>query len=523
MMRPVFGFRPRLMLAMQVMAYLHMKPIGILITSLLIAAVAAPHAAADLKPAATPNIVVILIDDMPYAGMSLTRNTLLETPNMDRLAKKGIFFTRAYSQPICGPSRADIMTGQCAGRHGRTDNVPGVHPYALMQEPLLPLSPEAAAIRNIDLRQSARLPDAVQPDTYTVVRALKSAGYRTGLSGKWHLTEQHLTPAQARALGFDFCNESADRSRPYRDAERFTDDAIRFIRDSEDQRFFLYLPYVAVHGPHIVPPEDAARWQERLRGQKPGIHPDMLASLEFIDRSVGRVLRALDELGLADDTMVVLASDNGGVSKTMHSAANKPFRMGKGSHYEGGVRVPLLVRWPGHAAAGTRCDVPVQFADLLPTFCDVAGVAVPPGLTLDGVSLAPLLAGGTLPRRSIFLHYPHYLREYAATPVRTVIQDRYKLVWNPYDHIEIAGDRLSDTAMKYVAEPRVELFDLQADPGEHYNIAEQEPEKVAEMCRLFEAWMKEVGAKDVSPNPSYDAARPMYNIHEEANKTKGTK
>lgn len=198
-----------------------------------------------------PNIVFILVDDMPYAGMSLTGNPYLETPNMDRIAKEGMFFSRAYSEPVCGPSRADIMTGQTAGRHGRTDNVPGVHPHALMQEPLGP-APSKPGLP-FDLVQSGRLPDAVRPDTYTVVRALQSAGYKTAISGKWHLEEGHLTPAQARELGFDFCNESVDRSRPYRDTQRFTDDAIRFMRENRDQPFFLYLATVAVHGPHIVP------------------------------------------------------------------------------------------------------------------------------------------------------------------------------------------------------------------------------------------------------------------------------
>lgn len=482
------------------------------LAALLFAPLAAVQAAE--APKAKPNIVFVLVDDMPYAGLSLTGNPYLQTPNMDRIAKEGMFFTRAYSQPVCGPSRADIMTGQTAGRHGRTDNVPGVHPHALMQEPLSP-APDKPGLP-FDLVQSARLPDAVRPDTYTVVRALRSAGYKTAISGKWHLEEGHLTPAQARELGFDFCNESADRSRPYRDTQRFTDDAIRFMRENRDHPFFLYLATVAVHGPHIVPPEDKARWKEKLQGKNPGIPADMLAGLEFVDASVGRVLDALKELGLAENTMVVLASDNGGVAKTRYSEANRPFREGKGTHYEGGVRVPLAIRWPGHIPPETRCDVPVQFADFLPTFCEAAGVRPDPGHPLDGISLFPLFAQGAVPDRTLFLTYPHYMRESAATPVRTVIQNRYKLVWHPYDHIEIEGDKISDRTMRYVAKPRIELFDLLEDPAERHNLAEKMPDKVAELQKLYEEWMKKVGAKDLTPNPDYDPTDPLFNARDAA-------
>lgn len=242
----------------------------------------------------------------------------------------------------------------------------------------------------------------------------------------------------------------------------------------------------------------------------------MLAGLEFVDASVGRMLDALSKLGLADNTMVVLASDNGGVAKTRYSEANRPFREGKGTHYEGGVRVPLAIRWPGHIPPATRCDVPVQFADFLPTFCEAAGVKTESAPPLDGMSLFPLFAQGTLPDRSLFLTFPHYMREYAATPVRTVIQDRHKLVWHPYDHIEIEGNKISDRTLKYVAEPRIELFDLLEDPSERHNLAEKMPGKVAELRKLYEGWMKKVGAKDLVPNPNYDPADPLFNARDAA-------
>ncbi len=492
-----------------------MKSTVPLFTALLLAPLVALHG--DDAPTPKPNIVFILVDDMPYAGTSATGNPVLETPHMDRIAKEGMIFSRAYSETVCGPSRATIMTGQFAGRHGRTDNVPGVHPFALMQEPLrpLPVGVEPGGFPG-DGAAGARLPDPVQPGGYSLVQALKAAGYRTGISGKWHLPMQHLTPATAPRYGFDFCNERADRSQPYRDAGRFTDDAIRFIRDNREHPFFLYLPFVAVHGPHIVPAEDQARWREKLNGRDVGIHPDMLASLEFVDRSVGRVLAALNELRLADNTIVLLASDNGGVSKTVHSVDNHPLRMGKGTLYEGGVRVPLFIRWPGHITPGRRSDVPVHFADLFPTLCDAAGVPIDPKHRLDGASLRPLFRGDHLRERTLFITFPHYLAGYATTPVRAVVRGRYKLVWHPYDHLEFEGGRVTNATTRYAPEPLVELFDLASDPGERTNLAAQKPEKVVEMKQLFTAWIKEAGAKDVTPNAAYDARRPLFNSRDEA-------
>ncbi|NBW96005.1 MAG: hypothetical protein EBR28_04565 [Planctomycetia bacterium] len=490
-----------------------MTRIGFLLAALLIPFLATASAAE--RVARKPNIVFILVDDMPYAGPSVTGNTLLATPHIDRIAREGMFFSRAYSEPVCGPSRATLMTGQFSGRHGRTDNAPGVHPYARMRESLLP-PPEGKPGHEIDdAVTSARLPDPVQPGGFSLVQALKAAGYRTAITGKWHLPANTITPKAARRYGFDVCTDAPDRSRPYRDTQHFTDDAVQFIRDSRDQPFFLYIPLVAVHGGHVVPTEDRMRWKQKLAGKDAGMDPDMLASLEYVDLSVGRILAVLDELNLADDTLVVFTSDNGGVGKANVNVANKPFRLGKGTLYEGGIRVPLFVRWPGHIAAKTRCDVPVHFADFPPTLCAVAGAAIPSDWPLDGVSLLPLFAGGTLQDRTLYASYPHYLAEFATTPVRAVIQGRYKLVWHPYDHIEIDGGRITPTSLRYVPEPLIELFDLEADPSERENLADRHPEKVTELKGLMEAWMKESGAKDVTPNPEYDPSRPLFNSRDE--------
>ena len=180
------------------------------------------------------------------------------------------------------------------------------------------------------------------------------------------------------------------------------------------------------------------------------------------------------------------------------------------------MRVPLFMRWPGQIAPGQRCDVPVHFADLLPTLCDAAGVRVDPNHPVDGVSLRPVFAGGPLPERTLFISYPHYLAGYATTPVRAVVRGRYKLVWHPYDHLEFEDGRVTTATTRYVPRPRVELFDLEADPSERVDLVARHPEKAAEMQAFFTRWAKEVGAKDVTPNPAYDPRRPLFNARDEA-------
>ena len=447
---------------------------------------------------ARPNIVFLLVDDMPYAAMSTLGNEWLETPAMDRIAKEGMFFSQAYSENLCAPSRASIMRGQWSARHHRTDVVPGVHPQALMKEPPVPMG--------------------VWEDTYTLQKALRAGGYTTAMIGKWHLPWNAFPPDQelANRYGFDFTQRRLDKKAYYKESPIFIEEALYFLREKRDpvKPFYLYFAFQTVHGPHTVPKADQNRWAKRLEGKKCPWMPDMLASLEHTDRCVGRVLDALDELDLTANTLVVLSSDNGGLTGRVYSEENKPLRMGKGSLYEGGVRVPLAFRWPGHIKPGSRCDTPVHFVDLFPTFCDVAGVAIDPKHHLDGVSLKPLFSGNCIPDRTIFLHYPHYVAKWGTTPVRAVIRKRFKLVVNPFDHIEINGERI--VSGKYVPKPRIELFDLEVDPPERHNIAAQHPETVVEMRKALDAWLRETGARDATPNPDYDPEHSLVNARDVA-------
>jgi arylsulfatase A-like enzyme len=358
------------------------------------------------------------------------------------------------------------------------------------------------------------VPMGVWKDTYTLQKALRAGGYTTAMIGKWHLPWNAFPPNQELAgqYGFDFTQRRLDRKEFYKESPIFIEEALHFLREKRDpaKPFYLYFAFQTVHGPHKVPEADKERWAKRLEGKNHGWIPDMLPSLEHTDQCIGRVLDALDQLRLTDNTLVVLSSDNGGVSGEKYSVENKPLRQGKGTLYEGGVRVPLAFCWPGHIKPGSRCETPVHFVDLFPTFCDVAGVPTDPTHRLDGVELTPLFSGGSIPPRTIFLHYPHYVAQWGTTPVRAVIRDRYKLVVNPFDHIDIPG-RTARTGT-YIPEPRVELFDLQADPSERANIAAQHPEIVAEMQRALDAWLKETGARDATPNPDYDPANPLTNL-----------
>ena len=493
------------------------------LTALLLAPLCVLCAAAAPEPTAKPNLVIIFTDDMGYADIGAYGCKDIPTPHLDRLAAEGTRFTSAYTvAPICVPSRMGLMSGKFPARFGVFNNV---------------YTPEE---NQLWMQQT------------TLADVLKSRGYRTANVGKWHLSGNssghsgndlggfQFKPPHERGFdefvgitggmnsfwkGTELARLKDGKYERFKSPDYLTDffgtEACEFIQrvhtknqepaTKNKEPFFLYLAFNAPHAPLDSLDEDQAAIEAGY------ISPDRrkyAAMVRAIDRNVGRVMDKLQELGLADNTLIVLASDNGGVAKTRYSEANRPFREGKGTHYEGGVRVPLAIRWPGHIPPDSSCDVPVQFADFLPTFCEAAGVTPDSAHPLDGVSLFPLFAQGTLPDRSLFLTFPHYMREYAATPVRTVIQNRYKLVWHPFDHIEIDGDKISDRTLRYVAEPRIELFDLLEDPSERQNLAQKMPGKVAELQKLYEEWMEKIGAKNPVPNPGYDPADPLFNARD---------
>jgi arylsulfatase A-like enzyme len=325
---------------------------------------------------------------------------------------------------------------------------------------------------------------------------LKKAGYATASIGKWHLGKPPFDP-QHHGFDLNFAGEGrgspASYFYPYNGpdvktgepgeylTDRLTDEALKFIEQRKDKPFFLYLPHYAVHAPFQAKPELIRKYQDRVRPDDPQNSAVYGAMVESSDQSVGRILNKLDELGIADHTVVIFTSDNGGL---IRATANGPWRNGKGTLYEGGVRVPLIIRWPGGAKPGTVCDMPVMTIDFFSTMLDMAGVSAG---RVDGESIVPLLRRGKPPKRdTLYWHYPHYHQPPAA-PSGAIRCGDFKLI-------------------EFYEDGRVELYNLKDDPGEQRDLVSLMPERAAELRRRFHQWLKEVNAQMPTPNPDYKPA-----------------
>ena len=429
--------------------------------------------AAVAGAASRPTIVLILTDDLGVNDLACYGRREHHTPNLDRLASQAVRFTAAYcAQPICSPSRAAILTGKAPARLHLTTYLPG-RPDCASQKLLHP------AIRQ-------QLP----VEEKTLAEHLKAAGYATACIGKWHLGGQGFLPTDQ---GFDLYRPGKAVTRPSegeggKGEYALTAWAEKFMEDNRTRPFFLYLAHDTPHIPfsaraHLVAKNATA------------FDPVYAAVIETLDEAVGRLLARLDTLGLATNTIVVFTSDNGGlhVPEGPHQTIthNAPFRAGKGFVYEGGLRIPLIVRWPGMIAAGTVENLPVINTDLLPTLLGLADVKLPE--QFDGVSLAAVLTGRAQPPvRSLFWHFPHYTNQ-GSQPAGAVRDGDWKLI----EHYE---------------DGRLELFNLANDNGETNNLAEREPKRAAQMSRALASWRRQMGAQTNRVNPGFDAAahRALY-------------
>jgi arylsulfatase A len=434
-----------------------------------------------------PNIVLILADDLGWMDLSCYGSDLSETPHLDRLARDGMKFTQAYSAcTVCSPTRAALLTGKYPARLHVTDWIPGLPP----ENPKL-LVPDWT--KHLPLEE------------VTLARALRSAGYATASIGKWHLGGEEYYPEKH---GFDInvAGSSAPAPpsyfAPYKIAtlrdgpqgeyltDRMGEEAARFIKQHQDKPFFLYLPLFAVHTP--IQGKEALIRKYRAK-KRPGLKQTnaiYAAMIESMDDSVGRVRRQLDELKLADHTVVIFTSDNGGRVPT---TSNHPLRVGKGSCYEGGTRIPLIVHWPGVTKPGSVSDTPVISMDLYATILGIAGQKEA-AKSMDGTNLIALLRqDGELKREALFWHYPHY--------------QHYQLGGTtPYGAIRAGNFKL----IEFFDDLRVELYNLREDLGEQRNLAAQMPAKADELRARLHAWRKAVGAQMPSRNPDYDPLKPEH-------------
>jgi arylsulfatase A-like enzyme len=438
-------------------------------------------ALSNLNAASTPNIVFIMADDLGYTDLGCFGSRYYETPNIDKLASQGTRLTCHHHCQNCTPTRAALMSGQVGARTG-VYTVGGIDRFNWQSRPLRPVD----NVTNLPLDRS------------TIAQQLKKAGYATGMFGKWHIGQNGPYHPSRRGFDeavvtmgkhFDFETTPAVKYPKGRYlADFLTDQSIDFIRRHKDRPFFLYLPHFGVHSPYDAKPELVARFKDKkpAGGHHDPVYAAMIAS---VDESVGRVMQALEELKLADNTVLVFVSDNGGVGGYVREGIkpegkdvtdNAPLRSGKGSLYEGGTRVPLIVRWPGVTTAGSQNGEPTIHVDLYPTLLEVAG-APKPGQVLDGVSLVPLLRNpsATLGRDAIFQHFPGYLGagrgEWRTTPVSTIQSGDWKL-------------------LEFLEDGRLELYNLKDDLGEKTNLAARMPDKAQELRARLLAWRAEVKA-----------------------------
>lgn len=438
-----------------------MKTRMLLLVSLLFALVS--HGATS-RP---PNIIFVLADDLGWHELGCYSNNFNETSNLDRLASQGIRFMQAYAAaPVCSPDRAALMTGQNPARLHITDYL---HPT---DEKFL------------------------NPNLVTINEQLKKAGYVSGLIGKWHLNGDYRRQrGNPKQHGFDevICTEQQDIAsgsywHPYKfmtnvaarmPHEYLTDrlnlEALQFIERHKEQPFFLYLSHYAVHTRLDAKPDKLAKYKKKPGAAKTKNNPELAAMLESVDDGVGQIMSELDKLGLTDNTVVIFMGDNGG-ERTVTD--NFPLRGGKSFLYEGGLRVPCIVKWPGHIKAGLVSDEPVVTQDFYPTMMDVAGVKRDKSQLVDGVSLMPLFRGKKhVSRDAIYFHYPmekpHFLGGSSSSAIRN---GDWKLV-------------------EFLDTGKVELYDLAHDLSESHDLASDQPKRAAKLRKQLDDWKRSVNAE----------------------------
>jgi len=468
-------------------------------------------AIAPADPAPRPNIVFFFADDLGYSDLGAYGSTFYETPHLDQLAREGVKFTDAYAAcQVCSPTRASLMTGQWPQRTGITDYI----------------SPQGGNLPENWKRNTILLParneDRLALDAPTIAKALKAAGYATFFAGKWHLGPEGWWPEDQ---GFDHNLGGNERGGPYGGdryfspygnprltdgppgehlPDRLAAETAAFIDSNRDRPFFAFLSFYSVHTPLMARDDLRQKYEEKRdwlglqtrwgREHTRDVrlvqdHPVYAGMVEAMDLAVGRVLAKLDQLGLRDNTLVIFTSDNGGLSTSEGwPTSNLPLRAGKGWAYEGGIREPLLVRWPAVIQPGTVTSTPVSSPDFYPTFLEIAGAKPAHGQILDGVSLLPVFRGGTLPERPLFWHYPHYGNQGGA-PSAAIRRGDWKLI-------------------EWFEDQRLELFHLPTDLGEQHDLYRQHPGRADALRAELRAWQQEIGARFPTPNPNYDPARP---------------
>jgi arylsulfatase A len=453
-----------------------MLPMCRVVPLLLVVVAWCIECAAQERPA-RPNVVLILADDLGWADLACYGNRYNESPHIDRLAAEGMRFTQFYAGPVCSPTRANLQSGQDQARFGITQHIPGHRrPFARLIDPVV----------------APHLPLEVE----TFAERLRDAGYATGYFGKWHLGGAGFGPAEqgwqtvVECQGNTVPPRIAGGERTRRTAEFLAERAVEFIERHKNQPFVIQISHFAVHIPLSTTPELLAKYQAKPPVEAYPSRPEYAGLLEELDRSVGRTVEAIDRLGLAERTLILFLSDNGGLETQQDGTivtSNRPLRGEKGTLYEGGIRIPAIARWRGHVPAATQCDTPATTIDVYPTLLELAGTAPLPDQPLDGVSLAALVRdpAARLARDTLTWHLPHY---HHSTPASAIRRGDWKLI-------------------EFFEDGAVELYNLRDDLAETSNLAADQPETAAALREELAAWRKRVGARLPRPNPDFDPQR----------------
>lgn len=460
-----------------------------------------------------PNFVFFLVDDLGYMDVGFNNpETFYETPNVDQLATEGMKFTNAYAAcPVCSPTRASIMTGKYPARINTTDYFGAPQPENILKNrrgrfirlPLLP----------------AHYEDRLALEETTLAEALKAAGYATFFAGKWHLGPEGYWPEDQ---GFDVNMGGIERGGPYGgkryfspygnprlkdgpDGEHLPDrlatEAVKFIDEHQEEPFLVYLSFYSVHTPLMAREDLLEKYQEKAKHYPPVAwgdepprkvrlvqnHPVYAGMVEAMDQACGKVLDHLRDAGLDETTAVIFMSDNGGLSTSEgHPTSNLPLRAGKGWLYEGGIREPMLIKWPGKTEPGSVSDVPVISTNFYPTMLEMAGLDLMPEQHQDGISMTPILLNSSkhTDPQTLFWHYPHYGNQ-GGTPGAAIREGDFKLI-------------------EFFEDGHVELYNLATDIGEQHDLATIQPEKTKQLKEKLHEWLDAVDARMPTPNPFYE-------------------
>jgi arylsulfatase A-like enzyme len=444
------------------------------------------------SPKRKPNIVLINVDDLGWKDLGFMGSEYYETPHVDALAKEGLVFTNAYAGAAnCAPSRACLLSGLNTPWHGIYTVSPSDRG-----------NPKTRKL--IPIKNTKHLNDTI----YTLPQMLKSAGYTTANFGKWHVGDNPLKQGIDYNIGGSgkgnpgkngyFSPYNIDNIEDGPDGEYLTDrlttEAISFIEKSKDTTFFVYLPYYTVHTP-IMGKEHLIEKFKNKQGFNGQNNPKYAAMVASMDENVGKLLRALKENGLEENTLVIFTSDNGGIRSI---SSQKPLRAGKGSYYEGGIRVPLIIKWPNHVKANTSTNQNVSNLDFYPTLQNITQPNKKAPL-LDGIDLSPLYKGALLENRDLFYHFPIYLQNYS----KNNDGSRDPLFRTRPGSVIISGNW---KLHHYFEDNALEMYNLENDISEKNNLAKEYPEKAATLYKKLEDWrIKNNTPIPTEKNPDYDA------------------